>query len=67
MKKRAAPKKKNKQAAKAKTGWVIGSRSFEKISAVEGIFLKGDMRKRAHGDGSVEERRRTIIKAYRGG
>jgi hypothetical protein len=66
MKKRASSKK--IASKKARTEWVIG-RSFEKISAVEGIVLTGKMRTRADKfvrDGlPFEERRRTIIKAYR--
>ena len=66
MKKR--PPSKKTASKKARTEWVIG-RSFEKISAVEGIVLTGEMRTRANSfirDGlPFEERRRTIIKAYR--
>jgi hypothetical protein len=66
MKKRASRKKTGSK--KPRTEWVIG-RSFEKISAVEGIVLTGEMRARAHKlarDGaSFEERRRTIIRSYR--
>lgn len=66
MKKRTSSKK----TAPRKTGtaWVIGH-SFEKISAVEGIVLTGEMRARAGKlarDGvPFEERRRAIIRAYR--
>lgn len=66
MKKRTPSRK--TASKKARTEWVIG-RSFEKISAVEGIVLTGEMRTRANKlvrDGaSFEERRRAIIKAYR--
>jgi hypothetical protein len=66
MKKRVSPKKIGSR--KPATEWVIG-RSFEKISAVEGIVLTGEMRARANKlarDGvPFEERRRAIIKAYR--
>jgi hypothetical protein len=66
MKKPARSKK--AASKKARTEWVIG-RSFEKISAVEGIVLTGEMRTRANKfarDGvSFEERRRAIIRSYR--
>jgi hypothetical protein len=66
MKKRAPSTK--VAAKKTTTEWVIG-RSFEKISAVEGIVLTGEMRARANKlarDGvPFDERRRTIIRSYR--
>lgn len=66
MKKRRAPKKGGR---KGKVGWSIGAARFAKISAVEGIALTGAMRTRAgefiRKDMSADERRRSIIKAYR--
>jgi hypothetical protein len=64
MKKRTPSRK--TAAKKARTEWVIG-RSFEKISAVEGLVLTGEMRARANKlarDGvPLEERRRSNIRA----
>jgi hypothetical protein len=65
-KKRSTPKKLSR---KSKPAVVIGGRRFAKISAVEGIVLTGEMRTRiAEFDlkgMSAEERRRSIIRAYR--
>lgn len=66
-------KKKNastsKVGRKQKTDVVIGARSFAKISAVEGIVLTREMRTRAaefdRKGMSAEERRRSIVRAYR--
>lgn len=46
----------------------LGRERFAKISAVEGIALTAEMRKRAaefdHRGASAEERRRSIIRAH---
>lgn len=63
-----APKKPSSKKSKA-SGFVIGSVRFRKISAVEGIHFSPKMK----GSSAVskskpltpEERRKTIIKAYR--
>jgi hypothetical protein len=67
MKKRASPPK---QAARsAKIGLIIGRERFAKISAVEGIELSPEMKRRAdefdRGAVSGAERRRTILRSYR--
>ena len=82
MKKQVSASKRlsNKGAAKKKTskvvrgreaGPVIGRRRFEKISAVEGIVLSERMIARIaefeRRGASAEERRGTIIRAYRKG
>lgn len=59
-----------KRARNSKTGqFTIGRERFAKISAVEGIVLTQQMRSRMvefDSKGmSAEERRRTIIRAYR--
>lgn len=65
--------KPNKSIAKTgKSGrFVIGSAAFDKISAVEGIELTPDMKRRAseaRAKGlTAEEYRRTIISSYRKG
>ena len=68
MKKIASPRKLGRRA---KTGIVIGRERFAKISAVEGIELTHDMKKRAaefdRRGLSGAERRRNIMKAYRKG
>jgi len=52
-----------------KTDVVIGARRFAKISAVEGIVLTREMHARAaefdRKGLSAEERRRSIVRAYR--
>jgi hypothetical protein len=69
MKKRGSPPK--RAARSAKTGFVIGRERFARISAVEGIELSPDMKRRAADldrEGvSGAERRRTIMRAYRKG
>lgn len=51
------------------SGFVIGRARFEKISAVEGIKLSSDMKKRAQEFDrrglSAEERRKAIISKHR--
>jgi hypothetical protein len=52
----------------AKAGMTLGRERFAKISAVEGVELTADMRKRAaefdrHGT-AADDRRRSIIRAY---
>jgi hypothetical protein len=63
------PKQKRSTGKTSKTGYVIGSAGFAKISAVEGIRLKPTMEKRAaeaRSKGlSAEETRKAIIRAYR--
>jgi len=65
-------KQKKPIAKNAKTGrFVIGSAGFDKISAVEGIRITAEMKKRA-GEArakglTAEEYRRTIIGSYRKG
>jgi hypothetical protein len=63
------PKQKSSTGKTNKTGFVIGSAGFAKISAVEGIRLKPVMEKRAaeaRSKGlSAEETRKAIIRAYR--
>lgn len=64
-----------KTSSKVVRGWeagsVIGRRRFEKISAVEGIVLNERMVARVaefdRRSASAEERRSTIIRAYRKG
>lgn len=66
MKKRSPPK-----GASGKVSVTIGRQRFAKISEVEGIKLSGEMRQRAvdfdRRGSSAEERRTTIIRAYRKG
>jgi hypothetical protein len=54
-----------------KTGLIIGRARFAKISAVEGIELSPDMKRRAadfdRRGVSGAERRRAIVRAYRKG
>jgi hypothetical protein len=63
-----APKKPSSKKGKA-VGFVIGSARFRKISAVEGIHYSPKMKGSAAVSKSnaltPEERRKTIIKAYR--
>ena len=63
-----APKKPSKTKGNA-SGFVIGSVRFRKISAVEGIHYSPEMKGVAAISKSKaltpEERRKTIIKAYR--
>jgi hypothetical protein len=63
-----APKKPSPKTGKA-SGFVIGSARFRKISAVEGIQYSPKMKGGAAVSKSKavtpEERRKTIIKAYR--
>jgi hypothetical protein len=63
-----APKKPSSKKGKA-SGFVIGSVRFRKISAVEGIHYSPEMKGGAAISKSKaatpEERRKTIIKAYR--
>jgi hypothetical protein len=51
------------------SGFVIGSARFKKISAVEGIKyspgMKGQMAVSRLKDPTPEERRKTVIRAYR--
>jgi hypothetical protein len=51
------------------SGFVVGSARFKKISAVEGIKFTSEMKGRAalskRKDVTAEERRKTIIRAYR--
>ncbi|MGO9848548.1 MAG: hypothetical protein ACLPKT_18740 [Methylocella sp.] len=65
-KKRSSRKKVSR---KSKLDVVIGARRFAKISAVEGIMLTGEMRTRSaefdRKGMSAEERRRSILRAYR--
>ncbi len=65
-KKRTTSKKVSRQS---KPDVMIGARRFAKISAVEGITLTGEMRTRAaefdRKGMSAEERRRSIMRAYR--
>jgi len=65
-------KQKKTIAKGAKTGrFVIGSAGFGKISAVEGIRMTAEMKKRASDARAkgltAEEYRRTIIRSYRKG
>ena len=66
-----AKQKKSVGQSKRVGGLVIGSEGFAKISAVEGIRLTGEMKKRAgdkHAQGlTAEEHRRRIIRSYRKG
>jgi hypothetical protein len=61
----------NKRVTRSsKTGrFVVGMARYEKISAVEGIRLSADMKKRAEEFDrqrlTPEERRRAIVKAHR--
>jgi hypothetical protein len=63
-----APKKSSSKKTKA-SGFVIGSGRFRKISAVEGIQyspkMKGSIAISKSKALTPEERRETIIKAYR--
>ncbi len=65
----AMPKQKRTLGKSAKTGFVVGTAAFAKISAVEGIRLKPAMKKRAaEADRkglSAEETRKAIIRSYR--
>ena len=65
-------KQKKSVAKSAKTGrFVIGSAGFGKISAVEGIRMTAEMKKRAseaRAKGlTAEEYRRKIVRSYRKG
>ena len=65
-------KQKKSLAKGVKTGrFVIGSAGFGKISAVEGIRMTAEMKKRASDAVAkgltAEEYRRTIIRSYRKG
>lgn len=71
MKKKGSPKG-SKVARSAATGaFTLGRQRFAKISEVEGIKLSGAMKQRAadldRRGSSAEERRTTIIRAYRKG
>jgi hypothetical protein len=63
-----APQKNTPKKGKA-SGFVVGSARFKKISAVEGIKFTPEMKGRAalskRKDITAEERRKTIIRAYR--
>jgi hypothetical protein len=62
-----APKESSSKKTKA-GGFVIGSARFRKISSVEGIQYSPKMRGASASKGkslSSEERRKSIIKAYR--
>jgi hypothetical protein len=63
------PKQKRTTPKNSKAGFVVGRAGFAKISAVEGIRLKPEMKKRAaeaRSKGlSAEETRKTISRAYR--
>jgi hypothetical protein len=69
MKKRASPNR--KRSAPAGIGIILGRDRFARISAVEGIELTPAMKRRAaefdRRGLSGEERRRSIIRLYRGG
>ncbi len=70
MKKHGPTKgKSGKFSAAEKVSITLGRERFGKISKVEGIELSGDMRRRAaefdRRGSSTEERRSTIIRAYR--
>lgn len=74
MKKRSSSKGIEHGPSRAETGKVsvtIGRQRFAKISEVEGIKLSDEMRQRAadfdRRGSSAEERRTTIIRAYRKG
>ena len=65
-------KQKKSVAKSAKTGrFVIGSAGFGKISAVEGIRMTAEMKKRASDARAkgltAEEYRRKIVRSYRKG
>jgi hypothetical protein len=68
MKKRTSSPKRSRSAA---SGITLGRERFAKISAVEGIELEPGAKKRAlefdRLDVSAEDRRRSIIRAYRKG
>lgn len=68
MKKLGSPLKRTRKTA---SGMVLGQGRFAKISAVEGIALTRDMKKRAaefdRQGLSAEERRKSIVRAYRKG
>ena len=61
----------SKRGYRPASGMVLGRRRFEKISAVEGVTFTREMKKRAaefDREGlSAEERRESIIRAYRKG
>ena len=63
------PTQKRSTGKSSKKGFVIGRASFTKISAVEGIQLKPDMKKRAAEASSrglsAEEYRKLIVRAHR--
>ena len=62
-----APKKPTAKKTKA-AGFVIGSARFRKISSVEGIEYSPEMKGASASKGktlSAEERRKSIIEAYR--
>jgi len=62
-----APKKSSSKKTKA-GGFVIGSARFRKISAVEGIHYSPKMKGASVSKGKAltpDERRKSIIKAYR--
>jgi hypothetical protein len=69
--KRAAKKAPSKVVRSREASPIIGRRRFEKISAVEGIVLNERMNARIaefeRRGASAEERRGTIIRAYRKG
>jgi hypothetical protein len=68
MKKRGSPLNRDGQSSSSVT---LGRDRFAKISAVEGIVLTRDMKKRAaefdEKGLSAEQRRRSIIQAHRKG
>ena len=71
-KKKGLPAKKKKRIVKpAKNPFVLGTERFAKISAVEGMTLTRSMTARIRTfeleDTPADERRRTIIRAYRKG
>jgi hypothetical protein len=69
MKKQASPPR--KRSASVGDGIILGRERFARITAVEGIELTPAMRRRAaefeRRGLSGEERRRSIIRLYRGG
>lgn len=66
-----ATKKRSAKKGKASSGFVVGSARFKKISAVEGIETRADMKGRTalrdRKGLSAEESRKIIIRAYRKG
>jgi hypothetical protein len=68
MKKRSSPNRKRNAAG---VGGILGRDRFARIAAVEGIELTPAMKRRAaefdRRGLSGEERRRSIIRLYRGG